>query len=89
MDHTCDESVNNVLNIEEEAVVTSIYSINITNNISMNYYYNYMHKYYAPFLSSNNHLYVSSGSEYNSDKRRVCCNKKVPLDSIINESNSF
>ena len=32
---------------------------------------NYMHKYYATFLSSNNHEDVSSRSEYDSAKRRV------------------
>ena len=42
----------------------------------MNDYENYMHKYYAPFLSSNKHEDVSSGSEYDSVKQRVCCNKK-------------
>ena len=59
-------SGNNVLNIEEEADSTSIHSINETNYISMNYYDNYMHEYYAPFLSSKNHEYVSSGSKYDS-----------------------
>ena len=46
--------------------VTSIHYINATNEISMNYDDNYIHKYYAPFLSSNNHEDVSSGSEYDS-----------------------
>ena len=49
MDNTCDENVNNVLNIEEEAYVTSIHSINAANDISMNNDENYIHKYYAPF----------------------------------------
>ena len=37
---------------------------------------NSMHKYYAPFLSSKNHEDESSGSEYNSAKRRVCHQNK-------------
>ena len=32
---------------------------------------NHIHKYYAPFLLSNNHEEVSSGSEHDSVKRRV------------------
>ena len=40
----------------------------------MNDYDNFIHKYYAPFLSSNNHSDVSSVSEYDSEKQRVCCN---------------
>ena len=35
---------------------------------------NYMHKYYAPFLSSKNHGNLFFGSEYDSAKGRVCCN---------------
>ena len=34
------------------------------NEISMNDDDNFIHKYYAPFLSSKNHEYVYSGSEY-------------------------
>ena len=34
---------------------------------------NDIHKYYAPFLSSNNHEDVFSGTEYDSVKRRACC----------------
>ena len=56
MDHTCNDNGNNVLNIEESDV-TYIHSINATNDTSMNNDDNYMHKYYAPFLSSNNHKY--------------------------------
>ena len=62
MDHTCDDNGNNLPNIEEEADVTSIHSINAKNEISMNYDDNYIHKYYAPFLSSKNHEDVSYGS---------------------------
>ena len=36
----------------------------------MNDYDNYMHKYYAPFLSSENNEDVSSGSEYDSAKQK-------------------
>ena len=77
MDHTRDENVNNVLNIEEEADIKYIHSINETNDISMNFDENYMQKYYAPILSSNNHEDISSESEYDSMKRRVCRNKTL------------
>ena len=66
MDHICDENGNNVLYIEKGADVTSIHSINETNDISMNYDENYMQKYYATFLSSKNHEDVTSRSEYDS-----------------------
>ena len=36
MDLTCDDNGNNVLNIEQEADITSIHSINEANGISMN-----------------------------------------------------
>ena len=75
IDHTCDYNVINILNTEEEAGVTSIQYINITNDISMNYYEHFIHKYYAPFLPSNNNKYVSSGSEYDSAKRIIHHNK--------------
>ena len=39
----------------------------------MNYDENFIHKYYAPFLLSRNNEDVSSGSEYDSAKQRVCC----------------
>ena len=64
IDYTCDDNGMNLLNTYEEADVTSIHSINATNDISMNDDYNFIHKYYAPFLSSNNHEDISSGSEY-------------------------
>ena len=35
IDHTCDENGINLLNTEEEADVTSIHSINATNDMSM------------------------------------------------------
>ena len=60
--HTCDDNGNYVLNIEEEADVTYIHSINANNDLSMNDYDNFMHKHYAQFPSSNNHEGVSSGS---------------------------
>ena len=37
---------------------------------------NVIHKYCAPFLPSENNEDVSSGSEYDSAKRRVSRNKK-------------
>ena len=38
---------------------------------------NFIHKYYAPFLPSKNSEDVSSGSEYDSEKRRERHNKKI------------
>ena len=61
----------------------------MTNEISINDNVKFIHKYYAPFLPSNNNKYVSSGSEYNSAKRRVRRNKKIILDLILNKSKSF
>ena len=55
--HTCNDNGINLLNTREEADVISIHSINSTNDISMNDDDNYIHKYYAPFLSSKNHEY--------------------------------
>ena len=63
IDDTCDDNGNNLLNTEEEVDLTSIHSINGTNYISMNDNDNFIHEYYAPFLSSNNHEDVSSASE--------------------------
>ena len=50
---------------------------------------NFIHKYYAPFLSSNNNEDISSGSEYDSVKRRVRRHKNTILDLLLNKSNSF
>ena len=44
---------------------------------------NFIHKYYAPFLPSNNHKYISSGQEYDSEKPRVHRNKKYYFGFII------
>ena len=79
IDHACHEHGNSLLNTEEEAYVTSINSINANNDISMNDDDNFIHKDYAQFLSSKNHEDVSSVSEYDSEKRRVCHNKKIFL----------
>ena len=49
----------------------------------------FIHKNYALFLSSKNHEDVSSGSEYDSVKRRVRHNKKFILYLLLNKSNSF
>ena len=49
--------------------VTSIHSINATTDIYINYDEDFIHKDYAPFVLSNNHEDVSSGSEYDSAKR--------------------
>ena len=65
--------------------VKFIYSIDETNYIPTNDDENYMHKYYVPFLSSNNHEYLSYGSEYDSVKRRVCFNKNIILDLLLNK----
>ena len=50
---------------------------------------NYIHKYYAQFLSSNNHSYVYSGSEYYSEKRRICRQKNIILDLLLKKLKSF
>ena len=64
IDHTCDDNGINLPNTEEEAYVTSIQYINGNNDTSMNEDENIIHKYYAPFLPSNNNEDVSSSSEY-------------------------
>ena len=65
------------MNTEEKSDTASIHAINWTNNISINDDDNYIHKSYAPFLSSKNREDVSSGSEYDSVKRRVPCKKTL------------
>ena len=50
---------------------------------------NFIHKYYAPFLSSINHENVSFGSEYDLAKRRVCRHKNIILDLLLNQSKSL
>ena len=55
----------------------------------MNNDHNFMHKYYAQFLSSKNHEDVSSGSEYDSEKRRVHQNKDIILNLMLNKSKSL
>ena len=62
INHTFDGNWINLLSTEEKADVTYIHSINETNDISINYDENYIHTYYAQFLSSKNHEYVSSVS---------------------------
>ena len=52
-------------------------------NIYMNDDENYIHKYYAPFVSSKNHEDVSSGLEYDSVKRRLCGQKNMILDLLL------
>ena len=69
--------------------MTSIHSVNANNYISMNYDDNFIHKYYAPFLSSKNNEDVSSVSEYDSEKRRVHYNKNLILDLLSNKSKTF
>ena len=49
----------------------------------------FIHKYYAPFLSSKNHSDVSSGSEYDSAKRRFFCHKNIILYLLLNKSKRF
>ena len=58
IDNTCDDNGINLPNTQEEADVTPIHSINITNDIYMNDDENVTHKYYAPFILSKNHKYV-------------------------------
>ena len=50
---------------------------------------NFIHKYYARFLPSNNHEDVSSGSECDSEKRRVRRNKNIISDLLLNKSKGF
>ena len=65
--------------------VTYIRYTNETNYISMNDDDTFIQKYYAPFLSSNNHEDASSGSEYDPAQRRVCRNKKSVFDLLLNK----
>ena len=60
IDYTCYDNGNNLLNTEEEVDVTSMHSITAPNYISMNDDEIFIHKYYAPFLSSNKNRDVSS-----------------------------
>ena len=80
IDYTLDDNGINLVNTKEELYVTSIHYINETNEISMNDDDKYINKYYAPFLSSNNHEAVSSGLEHDSAKQRVCRQKNIILD---------
>ena len=50
----------------------------------MKVYDNFIHKYYASILLSKNHEDVSSGSEYELEKRRVRRQKNVILDLLLN-----
>ena len=68
---------------------TSINSTNATNDISMKNYDNFIHKYYAQFLSSKNHEDISSGSEYDSAKQRVHRNKNIILDLLPHKLKGF
>ena len=83
IDRKLDDNGINLVNTGEEAGITSIHYTNKTNDISMNEYDNYTHKYYASFLSSNNHGDVSSGLEYDSAKQRVCHQKYIILDLLF------
>ena len=49
----------------------------------------FIHKYYAPFLPSNNNEDVSSGSEFDSEKQILRCNKNIILDLLLDKSNIF
>ena len=69
--------------------VTSIQYINGTNDISMNDDEKFIHKYYAPFLPSNNNEDVYSVSQFDSARRRVFHNKNIILDLLLNKSKSF
>ena len=55
----------------------------------MNYDENFTHKYYASFLPSKYHEDISSGSEYDSTKWRVSCNKNIILYLLLNKLKSF
>ena len=71
MDHTCDDNGINVLNIAEELDVTSIHSINATNDISINDDDSFIYKYYAPFY----HQIIMK--MYLLDKNMIQQNKKI------------
>ena len=60
--HTCYDNGINLVNKEEEADFTSIHYINANNDIYMNDDDNYIHKYFAPFLLSKNHV-LHAGTE--------------------------
>ena len=49
IDHECDDSVINLINIEEEVCFTCIHSTNETNDIYNKYDYNISKKYSNPF----------------------------------------
>ena len=49
----------------------------------------YSNKYYAQFLSLEDHEYVFSGTYYDSDKQTVCCQKNVILSLLLKQSNIF
>ena len=80
IDHKLDDNGINLVNIEEEADVISTHSMNETNNIYMNDDEKYIYKYSVLFLLSKNHEDVSSGSEYDSAKRRFFHRKNIVLD---------
>ena len=50
---------------------------------------NFIYKYYAQSLPSNNNSDVYSGSKYDTTKQIVRCNKRIILDLLLNKSNSF
>ena len=62
IDHAFDYNEINLINTEEEADVTPNHSIKSTNDVSMDYDPNFIHKYYAPFLSLKIHEGIFSGS---------------------------
>ena len=49
----------------------------------------FIHKYNEPFLPSKNNGDLSSGSKYDSAKRRVRRNEKIILDLLLIKSNIF
>ena len=58
-----------IYSIHKKKQIEKNNSINKTNDISMNENDKFIHKYYAPMLSSKNHKDVSSGSDYDSVKQ--------------------
>ena len=50
---------------------------------------NVAHKYFAPFLSSNTQENVSTGTEFESAKFRVCHHKNMIMDLLLKVSKSF
>ena len=64
--------------------------INATNDITINDDENFINKYYAPFILSNNHKDISLlDQNMISENRILCRHKNIILDLLLKKSNSF